>query len=322
MMNLTVFDYDMERYKNQTDLKNFYQCRGIDGLELQLLWDKALPDKIIQKDIVGVHTRMYPYWIDLWMDNWPKLIQEFDSVENVETYYQGKTKDVIINRLSGELDRAQALGVSYVVFHVSDCRFSEVWGKTSENRDKDVIDQACKLINELLSNKHYTFDFLVENLWWAGFTMTNPQLTERLLAGIKTEKKGIMFDTGHLLHTNTALRTQRESIEYIEKILEKHGDLCQWIKGVHLNQSLTGTYVKQTVKHPPGLKKDFWKRFEQCMLHIFAIDQHLPFTEAGICQILETIDPEYLTLEMMSKTREELALKLDEQITAIHSLFM
>lgn len=80
----------------------------------------------------------------------------------------------------------------------------------------------------------------MENLWWPGFTFTSPQMTQKLMDGIHYEKKGIMLDTGHLLHTNLDLRNQREGIAYIQKQLEEHGELCSWIKGIHLNQSLTG----------------------------------------------------------------------------------
>ena len=62
----------------------------------------------------------------------------------------------------------------------------------------------------LLDGEDYTFDFLMENLWWPGLTMTRPEMTKRLLSQVHYQKKGIMLDTGHLMHMNLELKTQDE----------------------------------------------------------------------------------------------------------------
>ena len=35
LINMTVFNHDMDRFENQDALKDFYKSRGLDGLELQ-----------------------------------------------------------------------------------------------------------------------------------------------------------------------------------------------------------------------------------------------------------------------------------------------
>ena len=62
LINMTVFNHDMDRFENQDALKDFYKSRGLDGLELQVLWNERLPEKIPQEDVVGVHLRMFPCW--------------------------------------------------------------------------------------------------------------------------------------------------------------------------------------------------------------------------------------------------------------------
>ncbi len=49
----------------------------------------------------------------------------------------------------------------------------------------------------------------------AGFTFTEPELTRRLLDGIRAERKGIMLDIGHLMNCDTSLRTLEEGADYV-----------------------------------------------------------------------------------------------------------
>ena len=78
-----------------------------------------------------------------------------------------------------------------------------------------MVDAAAELINSLLDGKGYQFEFLMENLWWPGLTLTRPEITERLLSQVHYPRKGLMLDTGHLMHTNWELRSQEEAVDYI-----------------------------------------------------------------------------------------------------------
>ena len=320
LINMTVFDHDMDRFTDKVDLRRFYKTRGLDGLELQVIWNQELPEKVPVEDVVGVHLRMFPYWVDFWKEDESALLSEFDKPENWELYYEGREPSCILKRLQAELNIAEALGAEYVVFHVSDCRFTETYSGQCHYSDEEVIDASCEVINTLLDGRDYSFKFLVENLWWPGLTFTRPEMTKRLMEGIHSFKKGIMLDTGHLLHTNTGLRTEAEGAGYIEKMLDAHGDLCAYIYGVHLQQSLNGAYVERIRKDPPELKEEVWDRFWQCSEHIFNIDSHLPFVAPGVSSLIRRIAPEFLTLELVSADREEHARKLDMQIEAIKNI--
>ena len=114
-----------------------------------------------------------------------------------------------------------------------------------------------------------------------------------------------MLDIGHLMHTNTALQSQEEGIEYINSVLDAHGDLCSYIKGVHLHQSLSGAYVGGLIQNPTKLEGTYYERLCQAYYHILNIDTHRPFTGKGIRELIDRIDPDYLTYEFMSRGREE-----------------
>ena len=86
-------------------------------------------------------------------------------------------------------------------------------------------------------------------------------MTKRLLSQVHYQKKGIMLDTGHLMHMNLELKTQDEAVDYILEKVAEHGNLASYIKGMHLNQSITGAYVKTLITkkgcHAIGLRSMF-----------------------------------------------------------------
>ena len=79
-----------------------------------------------------------------------------------------------------------------------------------------------ELINILLNERDYSFDFLVENLWWSGFNLKDISVTRKLLNGIESDKKGIMFDLGHWINTNIEVSTQEEALRYLEDMIKKY----------------------------------------------------------------------------------------------------
>jgi hypothetical protein len=113
-----------------------------------------------------------------------------------------------------------------------------------------------------------------------------------------------MFDTGHLLHTNTALRTLDEGLSYIHGVLDRYDDIS-FIRGMHLHQSLTGGYVESILKNPFPVAEDYFERFGDIHQHIYRIDRHEPFLHPGVNDLIHRINPQYLVLEQISRNREE-----------------
>jgi len=147
--------------------------------------------------------------------------------------------------------------------------------------------------------------------------MTRPEMTKRLLSQVHYQKKGIMLDTGHLMHMNLELKTQDEAVDYILEKVAEHGNLASYIKGMHLNQSITGAYVKTLITKKDAMPSDYEACSKACYEHVFQIDQHLPFTTPKVQKLVETIKPEYLTHELMSYGRSEHEIKLVMQRAAL-----
>lgn len=279
LMNFTLDPDDLGRYRNAEDLKHFYTSYGLDGLELMPV-SNDMHSYITNDMILGVHLRCPADWM------------QRDRSELAAQYRK-------------DLDFAQSCQADYVVFHITQVSDVESFTYQMQHTDAQVIDAACELIHTLLDHSCYTFDFLMENLWWPGLTLLDASMTRRLLDGIHYPKKGILLDTGHYLHTNHELCSQEEAIAYLGEMLDRHEDLLPYFKGIHLQQSLTGAYVKQILANPPALEEDPSKRFCQLFEHIFRLDLHQPFTHPEIADFVRRVNPDYLTFEYITRTRQE-----------------
>ena len=217
-----------------------------------------------------------------------------------------------------DIEKARAEGAEYVVFHVADCSDEELFTLRYRHTSGEVAEAAVDLLNTLFPEPEGDLLLLMENLWHPGLTLTEPEVTEELLSGVRYRNKGIMLDTGHLMHTDLSLRTQAEALAYIRRRIEAQGEVVRRaIRGIHLNQSLTGAYMAETAAHPPVLSADPKKRMEQVYTHAFRCDQHRPFTCPGVRDFIEWIDPEYLTFEFISRSRAEQEAMLQEQLEAL-----
>lgn len=316
IINITSYTDDLNRYSDKEDLAGFIDEYGCDGLELMRVAEDY-PDILPEDRIIGVHLKYYTSWVDFWKGNKQALLEEYDTEKRYLDVYGGAGREAVIGRIRRDLEFAGKAGAEYVVFHVSDIRSDEVFRRTYSHSDEEVIQCSCELINELLDGQDYPFDFLLENLWWPGFTMTDPQMTEQMLHGIHCKKKGIMLDTGHLMHMDNSLRTEKDGVDFILKQLDAHEKILPWIKGIHLHQTLNGRYVEERLLNPPETGLSFEERMPEVYRHILQVDQHKPFSDACVKKIIERLNPDYLVHELMSGSREEHGAALKIQLGAL-----
>ena len=313
--NLTTYSDDLDRYRDRADLLSALQ--GFDGLELM----HCGPDnrRIVPTErIVGVHLCYFPYWYDFYSGDMAGCVERLGSREAVCALYGGDTPDALQEAYRRDIQQAKAEGAEYVVFHVSDCADEELFTLRYRHTSAEVLAAAVDLLNELFPESDGEMALLMENLWHPGLTLTEPLVTRQLLDGVRYGNKGIMLDTGHLMHTDLSLRTQEEALAYLYRCIEAQGEAVRKaIRGIHLNQSLTGEYMAHVAAHPPILSADPKKRMEQVYTHAFRCDQHRPFTCPGVEAFVDWIDPEYLTFEFISRSRAEQEDMLQEQLNAL-----
>lgn len=315
--NLTTSECDLDRYRDRADFETM--LRGFDGVELMWMGDDTR-GIVPPECVVGFHMRCAQYWLDFWNGDLDACVKELGSMENVCAMYGGDTREALIAHYRAELARAKAYGAEYVVFHVSDSGIAGTLRGVYRHTDEAVIDASCALLNAVFDGETEAPALLLENLWEPGLTFTRPEMTARLLDGVAYPNKGLLLDTGHLMHTNASLRTQEEAIIYIRQMLAAHGALAKQIRGVHLHQSLTGAYMMRVRKNPPVLPADAMARSALLFEYVFRVDRHLPFTCPGVRELVEEIEPEYVTFEFISSTRLQHRRMLNRQMRAMGML--
>lgn len=312
--NLTTSACDLDRFESREALEALMD--GFDGVELMCFEDDTR-QIVPPARVTGLHMNCLTYWLDFWRGDRAACLRELDSMENVRILYGGETPEAILAHYRRDLENAKKYGAEYVVFHVCDAGAMETLAGQYHHTHAEVIDATCELLNALFDGMTDGPALLLENLWHPGLTMTDPELTARLLEGVRYENKGIMLDTGHLMHTEPSLRTQEQALEYIHAQLDRHGALCSAIRGIHLNQSLTGAYMCRVAKKPPAPAPDWAGRSYQLFEYIFQVDLHRPFTHPGVRELIARIAPEYLTFEFISNDLRQHRRMLHRQQTAL-----
>ena len=316
-INFPICSYCIAPYGSWDVLAAKIRALGLDGVEGivdPVDVDKSFPPELLS----GYHLVFYPDWLDFYRQNTPELLRKFGSMDMVERVYNGTRPEDLMRQFKDDLAFALSMHTPYVVFHVSDVSLEEGYTYRWLHSNAQVMDGAVEFINELLRGVEPTFDFLVENQWWPGFTFLDPAETEELLSRIDYPRKGIMLDTGHLMNTNTRLRTQAEGIEYILERYRAHGELGRYVRGMHFHQSLSGAYVR---KHTGALPKDFptdyFDAFFREYPHIESIDRHRPWTDPGCVALLDEVRPLYLTHELSSGPKRPLLAAAKRQLNTI-----
>lgn len=318
LISMPMTSQTLSEYTSPEELER--SCRELGCHGLEVIWSgEDLPTGIPKALHVGYHLTFFPDWLDFWRGDRKALTRKFGSERAWSSFYGGpKGRETLLRLYREDLDRAAAWGAEYVVFHVSDVSVEEGYTYRWTHTHREVVETAAEVINLLLSGRPADFAFLVENQWWPGLTFTMPELTGYLLDAIRYEDKGIMLDTGHLMNASLDLTTEREGVDYLHRMLDRHGDLCRHIRGMHLHQSLSGSYVKgHTGTLPQDWPEDYSEQFRRSYEHVLRIDTHRPWTDPAVRTVVERVGPQWLVHELSAANRKERETRLTIQKKAL-----
>ena len=317
LFNMTTDQYDLARFSSADDLREFTCSHGLDGIEVLPI---GKPDSLswIPPELVpGIHLSYYNSWYDAYIGDEEKVIAEYGSLAEAERILGGPAREIAL-RLRAQLDFCQKLGVKYVVWHVGNITLSETAACRFEHDSASVISAAIEIINAALDGQKYSFDFLVENLWGPGFTFTEPELTRTLLEGIEYPRKGIMLDVGHLMHTcSMNVDTPEQGVAYVHKWLDAHGDMCRYIRGVHLHCGASGAFMRRLAQKPPVPTGSYFDKLCAIYESVLKLDPHIPLVCPGVRELIDRISPEYLTYEFITSDRAQHSAYIDAQNAAL-----
>ena len=94
IMNITTCAEDTGRYTDRADLQSFFRGYGLDGLEVMQAGVFA-PPVIGPADVIGVHLRYWPGWMDFWRQDVLRLELEYGDLETCWRHYGGRTPSVL-----------------------------------------------------------------------------------------------------------------------------------------------------------------------------------------------------------------------------------
>ncbi len=315
LVNLSNDPFDMELiHHSPACLEAFLNYHHLDGLEMMFCapWDRQIHRR---EWIQGVHLRFWPNWLDFWQGNEKVLLREFSNEAAIAAYYGGQTRADWLEVYRENIRTSVQAGAKYLVYHVSHARLSELYNWKFSATDKDVIEATIEVVNELADLIPDNVALLFENLWWPGLTLADSKLTAHLLDSVKPANVGLMLDTGHLMNTNAALRTQEEGVAFILQVMARLGSYRSYVKGIHLHHSLSGEYINKTRNAEISDVT-----IDQIMSHVMKIDQHLPFSSPVVQRIVNEIQPDYLVHEFLNTSMDSWIKKLSCQQQALKAL--
>lgn len=317
--NFSIYAGKLNQFADSQDLRRIYEDYGLNGLEV-IRAGESDQGKILPDMVNGVHLYFHIFWMDWWKGDYSRLDKEFDSREQWMEYFGGTDRNIYLDNLRADLQYAEQTGAKYVVFHVAEVTLRESYLYQYRYTDEEVIDASLEIINTLLDEREYPFDFLVENLWWSGLDLRDVMLTRKLVEGMHTKRKGIMLDTGHYMNTNFSLRTPEDAVACLNALADTYEaeGMLHWFKGMHLQMSLGGEYAEQQKKdwkeHPLDFDAiPFYDLFSLAYAHACNIDQHKPFIGRGVKEFVERMHPQYITLEFENGDRETIGKYLEMQ---------
>ena len=295
-------------------LGSFLREEGPEGVELLPCgpWNPALHPASL---VYGVHLRYWPSWAAFFLGNGSALRREFPRPEDVRACYGADNPEAWLSLLRAHIREALAPAPEYLVFHVADAPSYGLYTRRFPYDDITVTDAAAALLNEVTDELPEGCLLLLENLWWPGLTLTDPEIAERLLRTIHHRPTGFMLDTGHLMHTEHTLSDEEEAAEYVVRVYRGLGSLGEYVKGLHLHQSLTGDFVRRMMREHG--KEASPLSPEACMDYVLATDPHLPFRTSAARRIMEAVRPDYLVHEFMAVSRGDWREKLRTQRRAL-----
>lgn len=303
-----VHGYEQEVNAYADGMKGYLKNNKLDGIELYVYQQKPYTFDY-REESIGVHLKYWPYWLDFWYGNQKYLNENYSDKKQLQEYYLGAVnQEEWLQIIRNNIKAALAVNPEYLVCHVSNCNLKEIFTFDFFYNDAQVIDASIEVFNAVSECIPDNVIVLFENLWWPGLRLIEPGIVDRFFCGLKKQNVGIMLDTGHLMNTNISLSNELEAVSFICQTVENLGMYKNYIHGMHLSCSLSGSYQKHSCKAVPESCS-----MTEIMHHVTSIDQHLIFKESGLKSLIECIEPSYLVHELFYDNLAELSVLVQTQ---------
>lgn len=313
-------DNSLEVFREYEDR---FTSLGLNGIET-IVGDYCSPYIFQSLPIKGIHIIYFPTWLDIWRENRKNLMEDFGNISP----YGISSSEELIETFRKEFSKAFTLNPNYVVFHVSHVRPRDIFTFTFDYSDNDVLVATNELLDKIFTpeflNSFGTLPYLLfENLPWPGFRLTGSSEELEFIQNINypENRKGVMMDFSHLICLKK-ISTFSQASDFISQHLKELGEMKKYIRGIHLNCSLSKNYLSQDFY--PLLEKwekaEVQDRYYTKISHIKSIDTHAVFQSNKIDEIIRDINPDFLIYELAYTDLEELLNLVEFQDSFLNGL--
>lgn len=210
----------------------------------------------------------------------------------------GRSREDAISNLAQAIEVASSLDPPYGVLHASNVDLPEIFNRKQTRPDRYVLKEFCEFVNTVAARfpkGEPPIRLQMENLWWPGLRLVDDRGFRILERDLEFDNWGICLDTGHLM---SCLPTTSEvdGIDRLLKVFDGYpSDLLERIGTVHLHWSASYEYRMSFDERSIDNLED---ALPQMTEHVKAIDRHLPFSDPRCRELIDALDPEYVTHEM------------------------
>lgn len=291
-----------ERFEDipgQGDLSQRLGAMGIEGLEIFTLFE---PIDITYYKVPQVTSVHLPYAID-WHSAWEGRTYNGD-VGDIRYFYLGTTREEMVSNVKSAIDFAAFLEPAYGVFHAANTDMRQVLSRKHADNPKVLYD-FCEMMNRVVSQypgNEPPFKLSFENLWWEGLTLRSPAEWGVFEDKLEFDNWGFTLDTGHLMNSCDGAFDEDSAVDEVMRIIDTYPkDMLDRIGSMHLQLSTSAKYRSEfeAVEYDP--EGDFDAYQKKAFVHAGNIDQHRPFETKRAMEIVEAINPDYVTHELFGR---------------------
>ena len=280
--------------------------RYMDGLEL--LTGYTPVDPSFKPYCGSVHL---PYAADWYGPATGKRPVDPDMDDSKVVYrHYARDRNGIVEVLRKAMETAAPLDPAYAVLHAGSANINELLCYDYSDRDLDVIDVFADLMNDAVSafpGGEPPMTIAFENTWWPGLRMVTADGFRRLAGRLEFDDWCLCLDTGHLLFSMKGTDTEAEALEYLNRAVDGYpSEMLARIVTMHLHVN-TSRKILRNNADPNSASVPLEERMARAYKLIGGVDQHRPFTDPGVRDLVERIDPDFIVHEMG-------AVKIEDQV--------
>lgn len=268
---------------------------GCDGIEMLTSYEEA--PRGHTPYAMSVHL---PYATD-WLAAWEGRPHDMDDFRSLY-YMYGRSPDEVVSNITRAIDHATAFSPAYGVMHLSNVDLGELRMRRYSLDSGRVIRAFCEVMNRVVSDMpggEPPFKIAFENLWWPGLRLVDESDFRLLDRHLEFDNWGICMDTGHLCVCLPRIYTEQDAIEALLDIYDGYSrDLIDRIGTVHFHYNASSEY-RETFEEVTMDSLPMDEYIASAYGHISKMDWHRPFSDPRCSEILDILQPTYVTHEML-----------------------